>query len=70
MLSDLFKWKNTCFPYEDYSSFNLNEMTKSECLSEFRYFGKRDADVIAVFHMKFISSILKIYDLSYLNTYK
>ena len=26
---------------EDYSTFNLNEMTESECLSEFR-FGKRD----------------------------
>ena len=33
--------ENTCFPYEDYSTFNLNEMTESECLSEFR-FGKRD----------------------------
>ena len=41
VLSDLFEWKNTCFPYEDYSTFNLNEMTESECLSEFR-FGKRD----------------------------
>ena len=29
VLSDLFEWKNTCFPYEDYT-FNLNEMTKSE----------------------------------------
>ena len=39
--------------------FNLNEMTESECLSEFR-FGKRDIliHVIAVFHIKFISSIL------------
>ena len=26
--------------------------------------------MIAVFHIKFISSILKIYDLPYLNTYK
>ena len=41
VLSDLFEWKNPCFPYEDYSTFNLNEMTESECLSEFR-FGKRD----------------------------
>ena len=40
-LSDLFEWKNTCFACEDYSTFNLNEMTESECLSEFR-FGKRD----------------------------
>ena len=41
MLSDLFEWKNLCFLYEDYSTFNLNEMTESECLSEFR-FEKRD----------------------------
>ena len=41
LLSDLFEWKNTCFPRKDYSTFNLNEMTESECLSEFR-FGKRD----------------------------
>ena len=34
-LSDLFEWKKTCFPYEDYPTFNLNEMTESECLSEF-----------------------------------
>ena len=33
-LSDLFEWKNTCFACEDYSTFNLNEMTESECLSE------------------------------------
>ena len=31
---------------------------------------KRHSDVIAVFHLKFISSILKIYDLPFLNTYK
>ena len=30
VLSDLFEWKNTCFPYEDYSTFNLNEITESE----------------------------------------
>ena len=41
VLSDLFEWKNLCFPYEDHSTFNLNEMTEFECLSEFRY-GKRD----------------------------
>ena len=41
VLSDLFAGKNTCFPYEDYSTFNLNEMTESECLSECR-FGKID----------------------------
>ena len=41
VLSDLFEWKNLCFLYEDYSTFNLNEMTESECLSEFR-FEKRD----------------------------
>ena len=41
VLSDLFEWKNLCFPYEGYSTFNLNEMTESKCLSEFR-FGKRD----------------------------
>ena len=40
-LSDLFDWKNTCFANEDYSTFNLNEMTESECLSEF-IFGKGD----------------------------
>ena len=41
VLSDLFEWKNPCFPYEDYSIFNPNEMTESECLSEFT-FEKRD----------------------------
>ena len=30
-MSDLFEWKNLCFQYEDYSTFNLNEMT--ECPS-------------------------------------
>ena len=29
VLSDLYEWKNLCFLYEDYSSFNLNEMTES-----------------------------------------
>ena len=33
VLSDLFEWKNLCFPYEGYSTFNLNDMTESECLS-------------------------------------
>ena len=65
MLSDLFEWKNAFLLHKDYSTFNLNEMTESECLSEFR-FGKRDI----LIHIKFISSILKIYDLPYLNTYK
>ena len=41
VLSDRFEWKNPCFPREDYSTINLNEMTESECLSEVR-FGKRD----------------------------
>ena len=41
VLSDLFEWKNICFLYKDYSTFNLNEMTESECLSEFR-FGEKD----------------------------
>ena len=41
VLSEIFEWKNTCFPHEDYSTFNLNEMTESAYLSEFR-FGKRD----------------------------
>ena len=63
MLSDLFEWKNTCFPYKDYSTFNLNKMTASKGLSAFR-FGKRDPP-IAVFHIKFISSVLKINDLPY-----
>ena len=36
MLSDLFVWKNTCFPHKDYLTFDLNEMTESECLLEFR----------------------------------
>ena len=49
----------------NYSTFNLNEMTESECLSEFR-FRKRHSDVIAVFLIKFISSILEINDLPYL----
>ena len=35
VLSDLFEWKTLVFPYEDYLSFNLNEMTESK-------FGKRD----------------------------
>ena len=49
VLSDLFEWKNPCFPYEDYSTFNLDEMTESECLSEFR-FRKRAilADVLGI----------------------
>ena len=41
VLYDLFELKNTCFLNEDYSTFNVNEMTESECLSEFRL-GKRD----------------------------
>ena len=45
-LSDLFEWKNPCFPYKEYSSFNLDEMTESECLSEFR-FRKRDIPMLA-----------------------
>ena len=40
-LSGLYEWKNTCFPYKDYSTFDLREMTESECLSGFR-FGKSD----------------------------
>ena len=40
MLSDLFEWKNTCFPYEDYLTFNLDEMTESECLE--RLTGERE----------------------------
>ena len=36
-LSDLLEWKNPCFPYEYYSTFNLNQMSESE----FR-FGKKD----------------------------
>ena len=31
---------------------------------------KRHSDVIAVFRVKYIFSMLKIYDLPYLNTYK
>ena len=46
VLFDLFEWKNPCFPYEDYSPFNLDEMTESECLSEFR-FRKRDIPILA-----------------------
>ena len=45
MLCDLFQWKNPCCPYEDYSPFNLDEMTESECLSEFR-FRKRDIPIL------------------------
>ena len=29
VLSNLYEWKNLGFSYEDYSSFNLNEMTES-----------------------------------------
>ena len=36
VLSDRFEWKNPFFPYQDYSTFNL-EMTESECLSEFTF---------------------------------
>ena len=46
VLSDLFEWKNPCFPYEDFSPVNLDEMTESECLSEFR-FRKRDIPILA-----------------------
>ena len=46
VLSDFFEWKNPCFLYEDYSPFNLDEMTESECLSEFR-FRKRDIPILA-----------------------
>ena len=28
VLSNLYEWKNLCFSYEDYSSFNLNEMAE------------------------------------------
>ena len=42
-------------------------MTESECLSEFRFGKKRHSNVIAVFHIKVISSIVKICDLPYLN---
>ena len=45
-LSDLFERKNPCFPYEDYSPFNLDEMTESECLSEFR-FREKDIPILA-----------------------
>lgn len=47
VLSDLFEWKNPCFPYEDYSPFNQDEMTESECLSEFR-FRKIDIPILLV----------------------
>ena len=46
VLSDLFEWKNPCFSYEDYSPFNLDEMSESECLSDFR-FRKRDTPILA-----------------------
>ena len=45
VLSDLFEWKNQCFPYEDYSPFKLDEKTESECLSEFR-FRKKDISIL------------------------
>ena len=49
VLSDLFEWKNPCFPYEDHSTFNLDEMTESECLSEFRFRKKAIlADVLGI----------------------
>ena len=46
VLSELFEWKNPCFPYEDFSPFNLDEMTESECLSKFR-FRKRYIPILA-----------------------
>ena len=53
-MSDLFEWKNLCFQFEDYSTFNLNEMTECPSVCQ-RFFLHSDA--IAVFHIKFISSI-------------
>ena len=41
MLSDPFERKNAFLLHKDYSTFNLNEMTESECLSEFRFPYKR-----------------------------
>ena len=70
VLSDRFEWKNLYFPHEVDSTFNLNEMIKSECLSQFRFGKKRHSDAIAFFHIKCISSVLKINDLSFLNTFK
>ena len=46
VLSDLCEWNNPCFPHEDYSLFNLDEMTDPECRSEFR-FRKRDILILA-----------------------
>ena len=61
VLSDLFEWKNV-LSTRRLSSFQLNEMTESEYLEKETY-----ADMIAVFHIKFISSILNTFELPYLN---
>ena len=69
MLSDLFEWKNVFLLHKDYSTFNLNEMTESECLSEFR-FGKRHSDTChSCFPYKVYFPYI-MYDLPYLNRYK
>ena len=69
LLSDLFEWKNTYFPYEIIQlSTWMRWPSPSVCQS--LDFEKVTSDVIAVFHIKSISSILKIYDLPYPNTYK
>ena len=52
VLSDRFEWKNLYFPHEVDSTFNLNEMIKSECLSQFRFGKKRHFDAIKLFPYK------------------
>ena len=67
LFSDLFEWKNTYFPYEIIQlSTWMRWPSPSVCQS--LDFEKDTSDVIAVFHGKFISFILKIYDLPYPNT--
>ena len=67
VLSDLFECKNSYFPYEIIQlSTWMRWPSPSVCQS--LDFEKDTSDVIAVFHGKFISFLLKIYDLPYPNT--
>ena len=46
LLYELFPSKNPNFPYEEYSRFNLDNMSEAECKAEFR-FNKNDLPVLA-----------------------
>ena len=46
LLNELFPSKNPNFPYEEYSCFNLDNMSEAECKATFR-FNKDDLPVLA-----------------------